>query len=123
MCKLHWHRVRKHGEPGPAGLLKAKNGTGHLHVSGYITISVKGIPMMAHRHVMEQHLGRSLDGSESVHHRNGNRTDNRLENLELWHKGQPAGQRIVDKLEWARAFIAKYEGIVDLFNWNDTAHA
>lgn len=36
-----------------------------------------------HRHILEQHLGRSLSGDERVHHINGKKRDNRLENLFL----------------------------------------
>ena len=49
-----------------------------------------------------------------MHHKNGQRADNRIENLELWSKSQPSGQRVVDKLRWAREIVALYGGIESL---------
>jgi hypothetical protein len=58
---------------------------------------------------MERLLGRELKPTEHVHHRNGDRLDNRRENLELWTVGQPNGQRVRDVLTWlARDYPALF---------------
>jgi hypothetical protein len=117
--RLQWQRRRDNrirGMPEDSPIRYAPSGSGYINEQGYKVIRKKHHPnasttkykIFEHTLVMSEHLGRPLRKGESVHHKNGIRNDNRIENLELWHKGQPAGQRVTDKLEWAMNFLNEY---------------
>ena len=89
-------------------LLNPRTGYEEIYVPN-LRGSGRGRRIHYHRYVMELHLGRPLVEKENVHHINGVRDDNRVENLELWSSSQPSGQRVSDKLAWAREIIALYD--------------
>lgn len=115
MCKLHYERVRRTGEPGSAEPLMQAKGNGHVDMKGYRRIILPGgRRVLEHVYVMEQHLGRALEPGENIHHRNGLRDDNRIENLELWVSMQPRGQRVEDVVTFV---VDHYPGELEKRGW------
>ena len=111
MCEAHEQRAR-HGKCLDTPIRpKTKGGGEWSNGYGYIVKTTTRGLMMKHRWVMEQHIGRQLFKNETVHHMNGDRKDNRIENLELWSSAHPPGQRVVDKLKWARELIDTYKEV------------
>jgi hypothetical protein len=79
----------------------------HLSPKGYVMLSVNGQKFAEHRYVMEQHIGRKLTSDEDVHHRDGNKQNNALENLILINHAEHAAMSMYDRREYA--WSLKYE--------------
>lgn len=115
-CNAHYFRSRStartkkpidrplypKGSPRQGGRWKT------IHGYIWLTLPGSGRRLAEHRWVMEQHIGRRLLSHETVHHKNGVRDDNRIENLELWVSLHPAGQRVEDLVAFAKDVLARY---------------
>lgn len=112
LCDGHYSQERSGKElralTKPLNRFIDKNGYVYLSNIDHPNAKHRG-RIAEHRLIMSNHLGRPLLPHENVHHINGDKLDNRIENLELWSRSQPSGQRIKDKTAWAKEWLAIYE--------------
>lgn len=120
-CAKHYSKFKAYGDP-LGGKFVHSNHRRDWHVghAGYVVrYEPEGMHagpngyVYQHRYVIGEKLGRKLKTSENVHHINGNKADNRPENLELWISAQPAGQRIEDLVSFARKILHEYGDLVE----------
>lgn len=122
-CNRHYHAWKRHGDPKKR--VNAPRGQGPWRLeptSGYVRAYRPDHPnaardgqILQHIYIMSEHLGRPLRKGETVHHKNGVRSDNDIDNLELWASRHPAGQRVEDLVTFAMAIQADYPEY-----WQDT---
>jgi hypothetical protein len=115
LCRAHYRRLMDTGDTRAdepirvIGLGAVSHGYRTIRVPAELLHLSGGDKRIAeHRLVMAQLLGRPLAQDESVHHKNGDRLDNRPENLELWSRWQPSGQRVEDKIAAALELVRRY---------------
>lgn len=115
-CQPHYRRMHQIGDVQEHVPIRPSRS------SKYVQVTAHGHPnagptgkILEHRLVMATYLGRPLCTDENIHHKNGWKNDNRIENLELWTTVQPYGKRPADLVAYAHGIIDRYESELKLF--------
>lgn len=108
-CQAHYHRFRNGLDmKKPIRIFDHKSINHH----GYVVLFINGKEILEHRYKMQKHIGRKLKTNELVHHKNEDRADNRICNLEvmtrsehirLHHKNKPKPK----KHDFGKTFITR----------------
>ncbi len=116
LCPMHLARIKRHGEAGSASPNKRANGEGNITKAGYHYICCKDHPnayengkIAVHTLIMSQLIGRPLMDGESVHHKNGIKSDNSPENLELRTSLHPSGQKVNEMIDFCKMYLSLYD--------------
>ena len=97
-----------------------------MNRAGYkvVSVGIGGHPnadrfgkIREHTLVLSNYIGRPLRKGEQVHHKNGIKTDNRIENLELKSGPHGSGQSIPDQIAWAKEILLTYFTENKLSEW------
>lgn len=106
-CENHYRTFRRTGHP--LGYVNQQWGHAKtIRADGYIYITRDGKQVMEHRWLLEQYLGRKLLDSEVVHHINGRRRDNRIENLQIMSKSDHAKLHDAERVRLNGKFSSLY---------------
>ncbi|HEV2225088.1 MAG TPA: HNH endonuclease signature motif containing protein [Candidatus Acidoferrales bacterium] len=113
-CKNAWLRtLAEHRfNAGVTGRHVKSNGYVWLSIPANISGDGKKREVMEHRWVMEQTIGRPLEPGETVHHKDGDRANNTIENLALFVSNHGPGQEVVDIVAWCVKMLTRYRPFI-----------